>query len=160
MNKIRAAIGWIWQQLQGTELKLWHLLVVSMVTAGASHFLARLDNEQAMVEKRSAELVEVSSDFENRVSDFIRSGAALETLGPTQTAQLMDNIEAQLRAINKIQPVLTDSAEAALAGEYAHVVVEIRDLLDGGLSIDEVRPFGDAAIRLTTTRDALLKAIA
>lgn len=145
----------IWDGLQGTELRLWHMLVVGVFSAAVPILVSYYEKRSELVVERSQELVEVSSEFENNVNRLVQSGETLGTLKPELLAALLLNVESQISALNRIRPVIS-SSEAPLAEQYARTLVEVRDMLQDGISPDEVRRFGIAAQKLVSTRDKLL----
>jgi hypothetical protein len=152
-----------WGHLQETELRLWHMIVAAvvtmLVTTGVPIVVHWSDNYATMLQERSQELVEVSSDFENSVNRLVNSGPTLDSLDPAQLAALQLNIESQIRALNKISPVLREQEQRSLADEYALTLVNVRQMLQDGLRPDETGAFGVAAQELVLTRNKFLKGL-
>lgn len=146
-----------WAGLQGTELRLWHMIVAAIfttvVTTGAPIVVAHWDKKSDQISERSNELNEVASDFENNVNKLVNSGVSFDALKPEQVASLSLNVEQQIRSLNRIRPVLVNQRQKDLADEYATILVDVRNMLQDGLNAENTVRFGLAAQKLTLTRD-------
>lgn len=149
-----------WAGLQGTELKLWHMALAAIFTAGVSTgvplLVAHWDKKADQISERSKQLSDTSSEFENSVNRVVRSGKTFEALKPDVLAGLSLNVEQQIKYLNQIRPVLTDDKQKQLADRYATILIEVRNMLQDGLNADNTVKFGIAAQELTVTRDQFI----
>ncbi|TGS69175.1 hypothetical protein EN844_09935 [Mesorhizobium sp. M3A.F.Ca.ET.201.01.1.1] len=149
-----------WAGLQGTELKLWHMIVAASfstaITTGVPLWVAHVDKKADQISERSKQLSDTASEFENNVNRVVRSGATFDALKPDVLAALSLNVEQQIKFLNQIRPVLTDDKQKQLADRYARTLIEVRNMLQDGLNAGNTVKFGIAAQELTVTRDQFI----
>lgn len=160
----KGRVSAVWTALQETELKLWHMIVGFICATIISTAIGQLaqswgnqaDMQAQMYRDRSKELLDVASDFENRVNAYVSSADNFEELSPRESALLQANIESQISALIKLRQLFSSPEKTRIADQYAEKLVVIRELLADGFIPEETREFGVTAIEITKLRDELL----
>lgn len=149
-------IGPLLRVLNSTEVRIWHIVLGFFVTSIFAWHSSNVDRYQDLLLDRSQNLVEVSSDFENRVSSFLTSGKSFESLQPDGLAALLLNIENQIGALNQIAPTLKSDQQRMYVDDYNRSLITLRRILRDGLDPKDTQEFGAAAQELVRARDGLL----
>ena len=138
------------------------MIVAALATIALNYWVSSVNADHsrryAIIDNRVADLSVPAAEFENRVSAFISSGAQPGIFDDKQRDDLLDNVQKQISALNRIMPFLSD-AQRPIADKYAYSLIKIRDILQDKKVVESARTFGEAAIAVTQLRQKLIRSL-